>query len=103
MMRRMTIADEHAAQTTAQCWCCDNEYADADLVRLGAHPEVGICSGCAQFLHRRAVEHDDASRRSPGGLLRSGVRAGRDWVIAHGWHEKGKLGAVLRRLDRHLP
>ena len=42
------------------CWCCGSKFSDEDLVRLGNHPEVGVCapvvpSGCtgARRLQRR--------------------------------------------------
>ena len=51
-------ADPHqAAQTDPEvpgCWCCGASCPESDLVRLGAHPAVGVCVDCAHFLHRRA-------------------------------------------------
>lgn len=86
-----------------RCWCCDGEFAEISLVRLGAHPEVAVCTGCAFYLNRRAVAKEDAHRRGPGSRVRGGIAALRRWVIDHGWHERGRLGALLRRIDRHLP
>jgi hypothetical protein len=37
------------------CWCCGSMFAEQDLTRLGIHPEVGVCAGCAQWLHRARV------------------------------------------------
>ncbi|GAA1573140.1 hypothetical protein GCM10009804_32100 [Kribbella hippodromi] len=91
--------------TTAQatCWCCGNEFAERDLVRLGSHPEVGVCFQCARFLRRRAAEREDQQRVSAAARLRAAVRTSRAWVITHGWHRLPLVGPILRRIDRHLP
>jgi hypothetical protein len=44
--------------------CCGGEYAQERLVRLGAHPGVGVCVDCAYYLKRRAEARDDEHRRS---------------------------------------
>lgn len=82
------------------CWCCGAERPDSDLVRLGAHPEVGVCTNCAVFLHRRAraTQASGASRQ----LYAVGERA-RDAVMARGWHELPRLGPALQWVNRHLP
>ncbi|MHA6784026.1 hypothetical protein ACVGOW_23975 [Pseudonocardia saturnea] len=85
------------------CWCCAGEFAEIDLVRLGARPEAAICLDCARFVKRRAVARRDEHRRTPFGAVRGGVQRVRDRVISNGWHERGPLGAFLRRLDRFLP
>jgi hypothetical protein len=72
-------------------------------VRLGAHPEVGVCFGCAHSLKRRTVARLDQQRPSTMGRVRAGVQWLRDGVIARGLHERGRLGALLRSIDRHLP
>lgn len=87
----------------AACWCCAGEFGEISLVRLGAHPEVAVCLDCARYLRRRAVARQDEHRRGLSVLVRRGVKQVRGWVIAHGWHERGPLGAFLRRLDRFLP
>ncbi|WP_371406803.1 hypothetical protein OHA10_14945 [Kribbella sp. NBC_00662] len=48
----MSVADETSQASAPLCWCCGNQFEEQDLVRLGSHPEVGVCSGCARFLHR---------------------------------------------------
>ncbi|MCA1675072.1 MAG: hypothetical protein LC799_23750 [Actinobacteria bacterium] len=85
------------------CWCCGTEYPEADLVRLGQHPEVGVCLGCARWLQRRAVLRYGERHPSPIARLRAGVNAVRSAVVRKGWHERGVLGAVLRWIDRRLP
>jgi len=50
-------ADAHAARVEtdeSMCWCCGRITAEDALVRLGSHPEVGICVNCAHVLRRRA-------------------------------------------------
>ena len=85
------------------CWCCGQARAEADVVRLGSHPEVAVCLGCARFLHQRARAREDSLRPSPGTLVRNVIRAGRSFVVQRGSQDGRLLGPVLRRLDRHLP
>ena len=99
----MSVEEESAQQTLSVCWCCGGEFDDRDLVRLGMHPEVGVCLGCARFLQQRAVEREDELHPSRSAQVRAGVRAVRDWVIARGWHRLPIIGQILRRIDRHLP
>lgn len=86
-----------------KCWCCGNSFDEADLSRLGSHPEVGVCAGCAQWLHRRARSASEARRRTPGALLRRTAAEVRGRVTRAGAHDWPVVGALLRRLDRHLP
>ncbi|WP_245992370.1 hypothetical protein [Prauserella muralis] len=76
---------------------------DAELVHLGNHPEVGICVSCARWVQRRARALEDRHSRGVAAHLRALVGSARAAVIARGWHERGRLGAFLRRLDRYLP
>ena len=85
------------------CWCCGGRFDEDQLTRLGSHPEVGVCAGCAQFLHRRAREQDGRVHPSAGAEFRSGVAAARGWVVRHDWHNRALIGRLLRRLDRRLP
>jgi hypothetical protein len=73
------------------------------LVRLGQHPEVGVCLRCARWLQRRAAQRLDERHPSWGARLRGRIRAIRKAVIRKGWHERGRLGVLLRWLDQHLP
>ncbi len=97
----MTV--EQGPVDRADCWCCGGAYAEADLFRLSAHPEVAVCSGCAQFLARRAAARADEARPSWHGRLRSLVRRAREAVIARGWHRRPFVGRLLRAIDRELP
>ncbi|WP_132286541.1 hypothetical protein [Kribbella sp. VKM Ac-2568] len=99
----MTAAEETFQPTAPACWCCGGEFDERDLVRLGTHPEVGVCLGCARYLQRRAAEREDELRISPAARLRVGVRGAREWVISRGWHRLPVVGTVLQRIDRHLP
>jgi hypothetical protein len=74
-------------------------------VRLGTHPEAGVCFQCAKFLHRRAREQNDAVRGDHGLTARGrvAVQTGRDFVIRHGWQHSRIAGPVLRRIDKFMP
>ena len=86
-----------------RCWCCGQTRATKDVVRLGDHPEVAVCLGCAHFLHQRARAAEDAQRPSPAGRARDGLRAVRSLVVVRRWQEKPLVGGVLRWLGSHLP
>jgi len=99
----MRVVTSGQDQTAASCWCCGREYSERELVRLGAHPEVGICFGCALDIKQRASQREDELRPSPAAGLRTAVRGLREWVIARDWHNRPIIGNLLRRLNRHLP
>lgn len=99
----MTVQPEQETASRTGCWCCGSPYPEAELVRLGQHPEVGVCLGCARWLQRRARARYDEQHPAPAARARAAVQAVRAAVIRKGWHERGVLGALLRRIDRHLP
>jgi hypothetical protein len=99
----MTSETEKQSSSEPRCWCCGSAYPETDLVHLGQHPEVGVCFGCAHSLHRRAIARRDEQHHTTAGQLRGALQAARDHVIDRGWHKRGYLGALLRRIDRHLP
>ena len=99
----MTATSGSRPTASPSCWCCDEEFPESELVRLGAHPEVGLCLGCANWVKRRAATRRHEQHPSIAGRLRGGVHAVRGKVIERGWHERGRLGALLHRIDRHLP
>jgi hypothetical protein len=99
----MTAATEHETVSPTECWCCGSSYPETELVRLGNHPEVGICVSCSRWVWRRAVRRGGDQRRSPAALARRVVDRARDAVIRRRWHDRGLLGKVLRRIDRYLP
>jgi hypothetical protein len=99
----VSVAPEVVQAPTPVCWCCGDQFEEHDLVRLGSHPEVGVCFGCAPFLQRRAAERQDELRPSWAARVRAGVRGIHEWVIRRGWHRLLVVGRLLRRIDRHLP
>jgi hypothetical protein len=103
LMTEQAVARDVDGPINEQCWCCGHPRGEQDVVRLGDHPEVRVCLGCAHFLHQRARAQEDTLRPSLGALARDAVRAARGFVIQRGWEDKRVLGPLLRRLDRHLP
>jgi uncharacterized paraquat-inducible protein A len=99
----MRTAPETTEALAAECWCCGAIFAEPDLLRLGEHPEVGICLGCAQYLYRRRTERLDRAKPSLGAEIRNMIRAARAAVIARGWADRPIIGPILRRIDRRLP
>ena len=98
-----TAATESDAAEPLACWCCGSAYQEAELVRLGNHPEVGVCLRCAHFLHQQARGREDALHPSPATRVRDQLRAGRRIVMQRGWHQKPVIGRPLRWLGRRLP
>jgi hypothetical protein len=86
-----------------ECWCCGSAYQESELVRLGSHPEVGVCLRCAHFLHQQARRREDALRPSPASRMRDQLRSARLVVMQRSWHQKAVIGRPLRWLGRHLP
>lgn len=99
----MTGQRDEDTDAAPKCWCCGKDHPEERLVRLGAHPEVGVCLDCARWLHRRARRREDENRTGLAPRIRAGIDTVRASVICRGWHRRGVLGALLRRIDRHLP
>jgi hypothetical protein len=99
----MAVQPEQERAPQTYCWCCGSEFAEAELVHLGQHPEVGVCLRCTRWLQRRAAARYDKQHPTPTARLRAVIHAARAFVIRKGWHEHRVLGALLRRMDRHLP
>lgn len=99
----MTTQSQRQPATAPMCWCCGRSYPEQELTRLGDHPEVGVCLGCAIYLKRRATARRDEHHPTLVSRLRGGIDTVRNAVIRRGWHERGPLGALLRRIDRFLP
>ena len=96
-------ADAHAAggeTDKGRCWCCGRVTAEDALVRLGNHPEVGICVNCVHFLRRRARDLQATAMRQ---RLRGAAESARREVMARGWHNRPVIGPALRWINRHLP
>ena len=60
------------------CWCCGDLTVRGSLLRLGNHPEVGVCFKCVGWLAKREHAIERSTRRAPAGpwwrrtLFRSG-------------------------------
>jgi hypothetical protein len=84
----------------SECWCCGHTTSQDALLRLGNHPEVGICINCVHFLGRRARDYQATVLRQ---RLRISAESIRRQVIARGWHEHPVTGPALRWINQHLP
>jgi hypothetical protein len=91
------------AQPQGQCWCCGQSHDEAELTRLGNHPEVAVCERCARWLHRRAQAPTDAGSGSWQARTRRAMGWARSGVMRLRLHQRPVIGSLLRRLDRHLP
>lgn len=47
------MSDSEAANEAAECACCGNTFDEADVIRLGARPDIAVCEGCADGLAAR--------------------------------------------------
>jgi hypothetical protein len=83
-----------------RCWCCGRAASEEMLVRLGNHPEVGVCLDCVGSLGRRARDRDASLVRK---RLRSAAGSIRNEVTARQWHRLPVIGPVLRWIGRHAP
>jgi hypothetical protein len=99
----MTAAEQREPTGHNDCWCCGKTFGEDTLVRLGAHPEVGVCLQCAIWLKRRALAHHHKQHPSLPGRLLSEIDTVRNKVIERGWHNHPWLGPLLRRINRYLP
>jgi hypothetical protein len=86
-----------------ECWCCGSVLPESRLVRLGSHPEVGVCLRCAHFLHQQALGREDALHPSPASRVRDHLRSARRIVTERRWHQKQVIGKPLRWFGRRLP
>jgi hypothetical protein len=82
------------------CWCCGQPRSEDTLVRLGHHPEVGVCISCVHFLSRRARDKQATVMRQ---TLRGAAESVRGQVMARGLPQRPVIGPALRWLNRHLP
>jgi hypothetical protein len=98
----MSTEAQTAVGQTAEstCWCCGRTSPEDALVRLGNHPEVGICVNCVHFLRRRARDHQATVVRQ---RLRGAAESVRGDVMARGWHQRPVIGPALKWLNQHLP
>lgn len=98
----MSIEAETAVGQTGEgrCWCCGGIMAEEALVRLGEHPEVGVCINCVQFLGRRARDYQASVLHM---RLRSAAESVRGGVMSRGWHQRPVIGRALRWINQHVP
>lgn len=84
----------------SSCWCCGRLTDERALVRLGNHPEVGVCVDCVRFLHRRARD----SRASMWQLqVRGAAESIRREVMKRRWQDRPVIGPLLHWINRHSP
>jgi hypothetical protein len=93
-------ADTESEVSERQCWCCGQVTAEGALLRLGSHPEVGVCIDCGVYLGRRARDHQASAVRIQ---LRGAADSIRDQVVSRGWHERPVIGPVLLWINRRAP
>lgn len=96
-------ADDETGETGQRCWCCANEFRPAELVRLGSHPEVGLCANCAKWVWRRTQHSQDQTLGGVAPAVRRLVFRTRERVISAGLHNRPVIGRCLRWIDRRLP
>lgn len=101
MTTRVAVNDE--PQGRSECWCCGMIQDPAELVHLGNHPEVTVCTRCAHSLSKSASEIEDRSRTGLVVRARDEFRRLRKIVMRHGWHESRLIGRPLRWLGKHTP
>jgi len=92
--------------TLTACWCCGEERATAELVRLGCHDEVALCDGCVGWLaDQRAQRGAVGVRRAIPILLTADMRRALEHYEALGFATESWEGggyAFLTRGDVEL-
>ena len=99
-MSAETAVSETGRAGERECWCCGRVTSEEALVRLGNHPEVGVCVSCVRFLGRRARDYQASVMSS---RLRGAAESVRGAVMSRGWHERPVIGPVLMWINRHVP
>ena len=59
------IGGDFLGPADSGCWCCGDRTVGASLVRLGEHPEVGVCFRCVKSLQNRKREIERRTRSAP--------------------------------------
>jgi hypothetical protein len=67
MARTAVGADHVEPPEVPGCWCCGDRIVHASLLRLGEHPEVGVCLRCVKVLARRKRAIERKTRAAPAG------------------------------------
>jgi hypothetical protein len=101
MSTQTVIQDQ--PRSSSECWCCGTIEDPAQLVHLGNHPEVTVCTRCAHSVSKWAWEIEDQSRTGLAVRGRNQFRRLRKTVVQHGWHRGRLVGRPLRWLGKHTP
>ena len=99
----MRTSVDESGSMPVECWCCGARQDASQVVRLGNHPEVTLCTRCARSVGKWAGEIEDRDRDSIAARARDRFRAVRKTVIRHGWHHAPLIGRPVRWLGKHLP
>jgi hypothetical protein len=60
------IGGDFVVPPDSGCWCCGDQTVSASVVRLSAHPEVGVCFRCLGYLNgRRERSNERVAGRHP--------------------------------------
>jgi hypothetical protein len=101
MTAQPAVQDETAGR--AECWCCGTIEDPSQLVHLGNHPEVSVCTRCAHSISKWAWEIEDQSRTGLVVWVRDRFRRLRKMVVQRGWHRSRLIGRPLRWIGKHTP
>lgn len=85
------------------CWCCGTRRDASEMVHLGNHPEVALCTACARWAANQAWALEDASKSGPFVTARGSLRRARSVVVERGLHRNPVIGPAIRWLGRRLP
>lgn len=64
-MTAAAVGSDHLEPPTPGCWCCGDRAVSRSLLRLGDHPEVGVCFRCVRVLAKRKRAIERSTRRAP--------------------------------------
>ena len=62
VMAMTAVGRDFGQPAATGCWCCGDRTVTASLLRLGEHPEVGVCFRCVRVLARRKREMERRTR-----------------------------------------
>lgn len=102
-MTAHTAIEDEQSPGPSQCWCCSAIADPAQLVHLGNHPEVAVCTRCAHALSKWAWEIEDQARTGLAVRARDRFRRLRKHVVRHDLHNNRLIGRPLRWLGRFTP
>lgn len=101
MTAETAVQDEPAGRS--ECWCCGTIEDPTQVVHLGNHPEVTVCTRCAHSISKWASEIEDQSRTGLAVRARDQFRRLRNMVVQRGWHRSRLIGRPLRWIGKHTP